>query len=244
MSKWLGLLLYMVVGTSLLMAEEPPIPVACYQSSARAKSIDDYISCFDERAVIIDVGRTITGRDAIRRWASQEVIPQGDTFKTLEILDKGTGYYKTLVNWLSFKAHYYYWFTEVGKITKMSLQYTDTGTTDRKSVYDQLPSAVKLYFDSVNAESSGMLEECFLPDAYIRVVSRRFNGKGQIIQFAETEVYGGKYYLMDMQNKTKDNVIINLRFTPQSWSSPEPDAVYDIYLKNGLIEHMDLQYAK
>jgi hypothetical protein len=240
---WLIILLFFILGSSFLIAEELPIPLACYKKYTQARDIDGYISCFDKEAVMIDVSKTFTGKEEVRRWASREVIPNSNTFDFIEILDEVPGYFKTYVNWMSWKVHYHYWYNENGKITKMSLQYSNTGTTDRKEVYDQLPAAVKLYFDAVKAESIGMIEESFLPDSYIIVVSRHFNGINQIKRFVETEVYGGEYYLSKLHTKKKDNIKLLLRFTPKGWSNPEPDAVYDIFLKDGRIEYMNLQYA-
>lgn len=34
-------------------------------------------------------------------------------------------YAKTLVKWMVWEAHYFYWWDDSGKITKMSLQYAD-----------------------------------------------------------------------------------------------------------------------
>ena len=74
---------------------------------------------------MIDVSREISGRDAIRAWALREVIPSGQTFRHLEILESEPGYAKTLVKWLTWEVHYSYWWGADGKITKMSLQYAD-----------------------------------------------------------------------------------------------------------------------
>ena len=106
-------------------AEPLPTAIDCYQSSAKAKDIDAYMACFVDDAVMIDVGRTITGKDNIRAWALREVIHSGDTFKHRKILDQSDGYAKTEVNWLSWVVHYSYWWDETGNITKMSLQYAN-----------------------------------------------------------------------------------------------------------------------
>jgi hypothetical protein len=233
-----------LTASALLGAEDLPRPLACYQKSARAENIESYMSCFADGAVMIDMGRTFTGKAEIKRWAQREVIPNGSTFKVLAILDRSPGYYKTFVQWMSWRVHYHFWYDHKGKITKMSLQYAEAGSTDRKEVYSRLPEAAKLYFDAVKAKSSGMLEEAFLDSAYIVVVSRKFSGNRQIKRFAETEVYGGRYELLKILVLSKERVKIHLRFTPKGWNSPEPDAVYDIFFKDGRIEHMDLQYAR
>jgi hypothetical protein len=232
------------MGVNILMAEELPKPLACYQEYTQGEDIEAYLSCFADDAVMIDVKRSFQGREAIRRWAQREVIPHGSTFETIEILSEGPGYYKTLVKWLSWRVHYHYWFDDRGRIVKMSLQYRDTGATDNVEVYDRLPAAVKLYFDAVKAESNGMLEECFVTGAGITVVSRELRGIDQIFRFAENEVYGGEYILEDILSMTDGRVKILLQFTPRGWENPEPPAVYDITLRQGRIENMDLQYAR
>lgn len=108
------------------MAEDKlPQAIDCYQSATNAKHIDAYMGCFTKDAVMIDVSRTFTGQDAIRNWALAEVIGSGQSFKHRKILEQSEGFAKTEINWLSWVAHYSYWWNEDGKITKMSLQYAD-----------------------------------------------------------------------------------------------------------------------
>jgi len=111
----------------LAVAAEDDLPaaIACYQAAANAKDIDAYINCFTPDAEMLDVSRVFNGADAIRAWALREVIPSGDSFSHRRILDSAPGYAKTEVQWLSWVAHYHYWWNTAGKITKMSLQYAD-----------------------------------------------------------------------------------------------------------------------
>ncbi len=106
-------------------AESLPEAVKCYRDSTRSKDIEAYMNCFADNPVMIDVSRTIEGKETIREWALREVIPYGDQFTHNEILERNTNYVKTLVRWMVWNAHYYYWWDEKGKITKMSLQYAD-----------------------------------------------------------------------------------------------------------------------
>lgn len=123
MVKSLTLWLALFAGSAL--AEDLPLAISCYQDSANAKDIDAYLACFTEDAEMIDVSRTFHGKEAIRAWAEQEVIPSGDSFGHREILEQADGYAKTEVNWLRWVVHYSYWWNENGKITKMSLQYAN-----------------------------------------------------------------------------------------------------------------------
>ncbi|WCP68985.1 hypothetical protein LYZ37_20890 [Vibrio tubiashii] len=83
------------------------------------------MTCFAEGAVMIDVSRNFLGKDVIRRWALNEVIPYGQSFAHRTILEQKPSYAKTEVKWSSWVAHYHYWWNDEGKITQMSLQYAD-----------------------------------------------------------------------------------------------------------------------
>ena len=106
-------------------ADSLPKAIDCYQTAANSRDIDAYMACFTDDAVMVDVSRTFTGHNEIRPWAEREVIGQGDTFRHRKILESGDGYAKTEVNWLSWVVHYSYWWNAEGKITKMSLQYSN-----------------------------------------------------------------------------------------------------------------------
>ncbi|NOU58307.1 hypothetical protein [Marinifilum caeruleilacunae] len=107
--------------------EETDIPVAilAYQTGANSEDIDTYMDAFADSISILDVNREISGRDNVRTWALNEVIPNGETFQHRRILEQSDGYAKTEVNWLSWVVHYYYWWDENNKITRMSLQYAN-----------------------------------------------------------------------------------------------------------------------
>ena len=107
------------------LAEDLPQAITCYQNSTQSEDINAYMACFTQDAEMIDVSRTFNGTEAIRAWALREVISSGDTFAHRKILEQAEGYAKTEVNWLSWVVHYSYWWNDEGKITKMSLQYTD-----------------------------------------------------------------------------------------------------------------------
>lgn len=106
-------------------AESLPKAVECYRNSTQSKDIDAYMNCFADNPTILDVNRTLRGEATIRKWALTEVIPHGDEFMHNEILEQNSNYAKTLVRWMVWNAHYYYWWDDNGKITKMSLQYAD-----------------------------------------------------------------------------------------------------------------------
>ncbi len=107
------------------LAEDLPRSISCHRDGTNAKDIETCMSRFTAGAEMIDVSRTIAGRDAIRAWALREVIPGGETFRHRRIREQGTDCNKTEVSWLSWVVHYSYWRNEAGKIFRMSLQYAD-----------------------------------------------------------------------------------------------------------------------
>ena len=120
----LALLVISFTGTSHAQSDLPGA-IECYRDATNAKDIDRYMACFTPNAVMIDVGRTINDADAIRSWAAREVIPHGERFAHRAILERTAGYAKTEVKWLSWVVHYFYWWDEQERITKMSLQYAN-----------------------------------------------------------------------------------------------------------------------
>jgi hypothetical protein len=242
MKKTLVSFLLLLSALSTAAAQSAGEPYRAYQIAANSESIGDYMNLFSRDMLMIDVGRRFEGTEAVRSWALAEVIPHGDSFRYLKTLASGKSYSKTLVRWLNFEALYYFWTDDSGKIRKMSLQYTRVGETPSRDVYAGLPAAVQLYFDGIRSGMDGMLEEAFTDSPSLRVVSRNFDGRAGILRFAGREVYGGEYELVELLESRPDYVSLHLRFKPKGWSRPEPDAVYRFYLKDGLIQRMDLQY--
>lgn len=219
-----------------------PQAVLDYQHAANSENISMYMKLFSPDMIMIDVGRVFDSHSEIRTWALGEVIPNGSSFKPLEVLVESAGYYKTMVKWMRWEVLYYFWTNESGKIRKMSLQYQQTGSTGINSVYNALPPSVSLYFDSIKSGSLDMLDECFTGRPSLTVVSRTFTGLKEIRRFVDTEVLGGEYQLMDLIEESPQRISIHLKFTPAGWSRPEPDAIYTFYMEGSRIKSMDLQY--
>lgn len=118
-------ILLSVVLLNSTYAQTMPKVIECYRNSTQSKDIDAHMKCFVDNPTIIDVSRTLEGSESIRNWALREVIPNGDQFKHREILEQKENYAKTLVRWMIWNAHYFYWWNDSGKIIKMSLQYAD-----------------------------------------------------------------------------------------------------------------------
>jgi len=51
-----------------------PAPFRCYLDGVAAKNLDATTACFADNALVIDVGRRIEGKEAIRRWLNNEVM--------------------------------------------------------------------------------------------------------------------------------------------------------------------------
>ena len=119
------LLLALFISSGAAYAQPLPTAIDCYQNSTQTEDIDAYMSCFVEDAVMTDVSRNFEGKTAIKRWALNEVIPYGESFSHIRILEQNDSYAKTEVAWSSWTAHYHYWWDNEGKITRMSLQYAE-----------------------------------------------------------------------------------------------------------------------
>jgi hypothetical protein len=51
-----------------------PAPVRCFRGAVNTEALDRLVNCFAPRGVVVDVGRRIPGRAAIRTWAANEVM--------------------------------------------------------------------------------------------------------------------------------------------------------------------------
>lgn len=95
-----------------------------YLDAVAAKNADALAACFALDGLVIDVGREIRGRDAIRQWAANEVI--GGVYTLLEHKPRPGGV-TMLVRFQpggtgGFRANYHFDITG-GLITKATLEY-------------------------------------------------------------------------------------------------------------------------
>lgn len=102
-----------------------PEAILAYQKATNSKDIEAYINIFADNAEMVDVDRVFKGKSDIKKWALREVIPHGETFKFLSIVEQKRGYAQTIVHWMTWDAYYYFWWNDKGEIVKMSLQYKD-----------------------------------------------------------------------------------------------------------------------
>ena len=110
-----------------ISSQDIPGPAECYFSAVAASDLKILTECFQSDAVIIDVNRKISGIQAIRSWADNEVI--GGRYEILAVVSRSENKLKLLINFLppgfkgkGFNAHYTFEFNQ-GKIIRMNLQY-------------------------------------------------------------------------------------------------------------------------
>lgn len=98
------------------------------------------------------------------------------------------------------------------------------------------------YFDAVASEDLDALGECFTPDAEIIDVGRHIRGVDAIRTWADNEVLGGRYSILERTATGAQQVRMLVRFTPPG-SSGGFRAYYTFDLAGGKITRADLQYA-
>lgn len=124
-------------------------------------------------------------------------------------------------------------------------EYLDSIKGEVIAKIDQLKETddvITRYFKSVANENIEGFLSLFGEESEITVVSRKLNTKEQIKNFAENEVFGGVYEIYRAE-ETDEGIKILLQFRPEGWSNPEPFAVYDFKIEDGIIRNANLQYA-
>ncbi len=106
----------------------------------------------------------------------------------------------------------------------------------------KIPKSARCYFDAVAKKEANALAACFQPDAFIIDVSRKISGVQAIRRWAENEVMGGNYEILDIVAQSKSNLKLLIRFTPPGWKTGFK-AHYTFAFKDEKIVNMDLQYA-
>jgi hypothetical protein len=102
------------------------LPAAqAYVVAVNRRDLDGLVNAFHTDGRIVDVSRTITGQDAIRTWARNEVI--GGSLQVLEVVERRSTGQKLLVRWApagsdGWLAHYDFT-SDGGRIRVANLQY-------------------------------------------------------------------------------------------------------------------------
>jgi hypothetical protein len=109
-----------------------------------------------------------------------------------------------------------------------------------KTALWRLPKPVRGYFHAVATNDSQALANCFTADGVIVDVDRAIAGRNKIRQWAEEEVLGGSYKVIDSSGDG-EKVSILLRFAPRDEESFR--ARYEFELQDGQILTANLQYV-
>jgi len=105
-----------------------------------------------------------------------------------------------------------------------------------------VPTAVQRYFDAVLAGSADALAQCFVLNGVVIDVDRRIVGRRAIRDWAEREVIGGRYSIIEVEPR-RDGVSVLLMFAPPGPDSEPFRARYQLDLEGDRILNAELQYA-
>lgn len=103
-----------------------------------------------------------------------------------------------------------------------------------------LPPAVQCYFNTVAEENAEALSNCFASDGVVIDVNRRIEGRSAIRIWAQNEVVGGIYKIIEVELRSI-GVSVLLTFAPNG--SSRFKARYDFEINDGKIAKANLQYA-
>jgi hypothetical protein len=107
---------------------------------------------------------------------------------------------------------------------------------------ESIAAPARCYFDAAGKSDLKALRACFKNDAVIIDVSRTIAGIDAISRWAEAEVFGGRYTILQIVLQEKNTLKLLIRFAPQSYSQGFK-AHYTFEFSDGMITKMDLQYA-
>ena len=126
----------------------------------------------------------------------------------------------------------------VGTLIFLSIAFTAFGEDlhdfDKDSKLDNLSGPVRCFFDAAAANDRQALVACFSNEVSVNIAGMRFNGPEEVADFAERDIWGGKYKV-EKAFKQGNKEIVHCLFWPQGWSSPESPIEYEFQTKNGKI---------
>ena len=114
---------------------------------------------------------------------------------------------------------------------------------DKDSKLDLLSHPVRCLFDAAAENDSKAFGVCFSDDVTVNIAGMRFSGPGEVIAFAERDIWGGKYKI-ENAFKQGNAEIVHCLFWPQGWSSPEPPIEYQFQTKNQKIVNWQGKYRR
>jgi hypothetical protein len=104
----------------------------------------------------------------------------------------------------------------------------------------QVPPEAQCYFDAVEARDAAAVAACFAEDGVVDDSGRRFEGHAAIQRWAENELIGGSYEILEVSAQPAGAQIL-LRFAPSGSSGFR--ARYNFIIANGKITSVAFQYA-
>lgn len=107
---------------------------------------------------------------------------------------------------------------------------------------ESITTPARCYFDAAGNSDLKALRACFQDTAVIIDVSRTFAGIDAISRWAQAEVFGGRYTVLQIVSQAKNALKLLIRFAPQGYSQGFK-AHYTFEFSDGKIIKMDLQYA-
>ena len=120
--------------------------------------------------------------------------------------------------------------------------YVATAQTKYEISPESIAAPARCYFDAAGKSDLNTLRGCFRDDAVIIDVSRKIAGIEAISHWAQNEVFGGRYEILQIVSQEKDALKLLIRFAPQGYSQGFK-AHYTFEFSDGKIVKMDLQYA-
>ncbi len=120
------------------------------------------------------------------------------------------------------------------------------GVVCAQTTYEISPESIatpaRCYFDAAGKSDLKPLRACFHKDAVIIDVSRKIAGIEAISRWAQDEVFGGRYTILQIVSEEKNTLKLLIKFAPQGYSQGFK-AHYTFEFSDGKIIRMDLQYA-
>lgn len=110
---------------------------------------------------------------------------------------------------------------------------------------ESIAEPARCYFDAVAKSDLGALHGCFQDEAVIIDVNRKIVGIEMISHWAQDEVFGGRYEVLQIVSQEKDALKLLIRFVPPGFGEGSQGfkAHYSFEFSDGKIVKMDLQYA-
>ena len=112
---------------------------------------------------------------------------------------------------------------------------------DKDSKLDMLSPAVRCLFSAAAENDSTAFGACFSSHVSVNIAGMRFDGREEVVAFAERDIWGGKYKV-EKAFIQGNKEIIHCLFWPRGWSSPEPPIEYQFQIKNHKIIRWEGKY--